>query len=396
MTDKFAKHIDPYIITVLIPLFVIFLSVYIHGVLGEYSDILSISLDKSRGKDPLYGIPYIDFRFEYPPVVAGAWGLASILTKILYFYDPVKLHMYILFFINGVFYLIYVHAIYDLYNHYVKSSRLGVILSIASPSMIYYLMYNWDIIATSFAILSYLYFFRGRYKTGGFLLALSVLAKIFTGVLVLSIIYLAYLLRYKDLDIDKKMAETLILFILIILIPTSFVMIYSPNSFEMFLRHHGEWYCENCFYIMFTQDLWDPFLRNLSKTLMIIMPLTVFLIVVSRGYRDDVYKKVLGSGFISLATLISFSYVYSPQMNIMIAPLYMILNIKEIFILLLGDIFNIMIMIFWFRTEIFTKIGLPSADPHVRESPIQWFAFIRIVLLWIIIISYLYRSYRKT
>jgi len=55
-----------------------------------------------------------------------------------------------------------------------------------------------------------------------------------------------------------------------------------------------------------------------------------------------------------------------------------------------------MIMIFWFRTEIFTRIGLPSADPHVRESPIQWFAFIRIVLLWIVIILYLYRSYRKT
>jgi hypothetical protein len=74
-------------------------------------------------------------------------------------------------------------------------------------------------------------------------------------------------------------------------------------------------------------------------------------------------------------------------MNIMISPLYIVLRGRKPYLLLLQDILNTIIMILWFHESIISGyLGIESRGPWHRESPIQWIAFTRIVLIWLIAI----------
>ncbi|MEZ0289664.1 MAG: hypothetical protein ABWJ42_01055 [Sulfolobales archaeon] len=368
------------IVILLLAVSTIFLSTFIHGVLLEYSDIYSILLDRSRG-DTVYGVPYVDFRFEYPPFVGFLWALSSYLTRIIQTQDPVKTHMYVLFVLNALFYALYVYTVVEL-SAYVRSGLVRILLSIASFSMVYYLMYNWDIVAISLALLSLLYLFRERYTISSIILSLSILTKLLTAPLYLSILYYSY-----KRGLLKEGVRGIIISLFIILGSISSLMIISPRFYEYFIEYHSNWYCENCFYILFTDNIWDPSLRIVSISLMLLSPLLVTLSIASGDCDRDLYLRSYSIGVLSTALMISFSYVYSPQMNIMIMPLYMILSRRTIPIMLASDLLNTLIMILWFRTDIFTSLGLSSPSPHFRTSPIQWIAFSRIILLWIVVFS---------
>ncbi len=392
--EAFNKKIS-FILTYLAPLIVITLSVYIHGVLREYSDIYSITLDRSRG-DTIYGIPYKDFKFEYPPFIGFMWGLSSVVTRLimsfLQSYDPAIIHIYVLFFINAFFYILYVSSIEALIKEFfnITSSSMKYFLSIGSFSMTYYLMYNWDIIALSLAMWSLVYLFRRRYYASSLLLGLSVLSKLFTGIFIISYIY--YIHRVEKDKAYHKAPATLLIFIGTILVGFSIFMLLFPKAFQDFVSHHATWYCENCFYILLTDDIWDPLWRSVSQALMIVLPLLVSIHILSREVGNDTYV-VMRCSLISIAALISVSYVYSPQMNILITPLFLITGFVDMIIMLVSDFLNMMIMILWFRSDLLSSfLGIQYSDPHFRTSPIQWIAFTRITLLWIVIILLLRRK----
>jgi uncharacterized membrane protein len=392
--NKYAS----FILTYLTPLLVIGSSVYIHGVLREYSDIYSITLDSSRG-DTIYGIPYRDFKFEYPPFIGFLWTISSLVTKLVinitHNYDPIIVHVYVLFFINAFFYILYVSAIEILVREYkINGSFTKILLSIASFSMIYYLMYNWDIVAISFAMWSLIYLFRRRYLMSSFILGLSVLSKIFTGIFVIP--YLYYIHKVEGSNARYKAPLMLLIFIETVLIGFSVFMLLFPKSFQDFISHHATWYCENCFYIMFVDNIWDPLWRSISQALMLSLPLLVTLYILMKDGSLEAEKKTLYASLVSLSSLISVSYVYSPQMNILITPLFLITRFSEILLLLLSDLLNTLIMVFWFRGEVFREyLGISYSDPHLRTSPIQWMAFTRIILLWIVIALFLRRINRS-
>ena len=392
--NKYAS----FILTYLIPLLVIGSSVYIHGVLREYSDIYSITLDSSRG-DTVYGIPYRDFKFEYPPFIGFLWTISSLVTKLViniaHNYDPIIIHIYVLFFINAFFYILYVSAIEILVREYkINGSFTKILLSIASFSMIYYLMYNWDIVAISLAMWSLIYLFRRRYLMSSFILGLSVLSKIFTVVFLIP--YLYYIHKIEGSNAKYKAPLMLLFFVETVLIGFSIFMLLFPKSFQDFISHHATWYCENCFYIVFVDNIWDPIWRSISQALMLSLPLLVTLYILVKDESHEVEKKTLYASLVSLSSLISVSYVYSPQMNILITPLFLITRFSEILLLLLSDLLNTLIMVFWFRGEVFREyLGISYSDPHLRTSPIQWMAFTRIILLWIVIVLLLRRINRS-
>ncbi|GAY26569.1 hypothetical protein ATG_17730 [Desulfurococcaceae archaeon AG1] len=53
--------------------------------------------------------------------------------------------------------------------------------------------------------------------------------------------------------------------------------------------------------------------------------------------------------------------------------------------MLIQDILNVMIMVLWFHEGVIASmIGIESRGPWFRESPIQWIAFVRIALIWVL------------
>jgi hypothetical protein len=92
-----------------------------------------------------------------------------------------------------------------------------------------------------------------------------------------------------------------------------------------------------------------------------------------------------------IPAVISVSYTYTPQMNVMIAPTYLLASGSLMFgLLALSDFLNMLIMVFLFRPDMLCRIlSIHSCPPSVwdPESPVQWIAFSRIVLLWVFLIG---------
>jgi hypothetical protein len=370
------------LIEIIIPGFIaILVSIIAHdpGFLGQYTDYMTIYF-----RDPgrvLNGLPYVDYEFEYTPPIALIWLLASraALLASQIGIDPFLAISRTVFSINVLFYILYIYAIY-------RISRISsypyppLALAILSPSIAYYLYYNWDIIASSLMVSGIYMLTRRRIHISAVLIGLGASIKIFPGVALI-----ATSLAMKCVEIRKRISF-LLLGVMIAGSPYVLLwLLYSPGV-EYIIRYHSNWYCENCFYVLFTDDIFDSALRTVSSIAMIAIPLIYVVSYLSRhGDLNRGAQAILGASLSPVALSISLSYVYSPQMNIMISPLYIVLRGRAIALLLAQDILNTLIMILWFHENtIASAIGIESRGPWHRESPIQWIAFLRILLLWIV------------
>lgn len=358
------------------------LSIYIHdpAFLGQYTDYMSIYF-----RDPykiVVGYPYIDYPFEYTPLIALQWTAASKMALYLFSqgHDPLTAITRAFYIINAAFYMLYLFAIY-LIAKKIDASKVSIALAVISPSMIYYLFYNWDISASALMAIGLLLMLKGRHYVASSLLGLAASIKIFPGIALLT----SVLAMHREGLGFKKIFITLAIGVSAASTPyIALLLLYTPALFYI-LNYHSNWYCENCFYVLFTSDIFDPHFRIASIVLMISIPLLYFMYI----YRHSFTVKHLSitASLISTSLSISFSYVYSPQMNIMISPLYIVLRGRKPYLLLLQDILNTIIMILWFYESIISgSLGIESRGPWHRESPIQWIAFTRIVLIWLIAI----------
>lgn len=375
------------LVGVIVPGFIsVLVSLVVHdpGFLGQYTDYMSLYF-----RDPgrvLTGLPYVDYGFEYTPPIALIWLLASRVALLASHIgiDPFLAISRTVFSINILFYILYIYAIYRI-SRIISSPYPPLALAILSPSIAYYLYYNWDIVASSLMAFGIYMLTRRRIHVSAILMGLASSVKIFPGVALI-----AMSLAMKSVEIRKRISF-LLLGVMMAGSPYLILwLLYSPGVMYI-VGYHSSWYCENCFYIMLTDDISDSTLREVSSIAMIAIPLIYAASYLSKhGDPSRGAQAILGASLPPVALSISLSYVYSPQMNIMISPLYIMLRGRALALLLAQDILNVLIMILWFwEGAIASAIGIESRGPWYRESPIQWIAFSRILLLWIILFSIL-------
>jgi len=369
-------------ILIIFSVITITLSIYIHdpAFLGQYTDYMSI-----YARDPhkiVVGYPYIDYPFEYTPLIALQWIAASKIALYLLSHglDSLAAITRAFYVINTAFYMLYMLAIYSIAKK-INASKASTALAVISPSMIYYLIYNWDISASALMAIGLLLMMKDRHYAASFFLGLAASVKIFP---VIALITYAIAMYREGLGF-KKTSVTFTIGVSAASTPYIALLLLYPSALFYILSYHSNWYCENCFYVLFTSDIFDPYFRIGSTVLMISIPLLYFLYIYRRGFA--VRRLSLTASLISTSLSISFSYVYSPQMNIMISPLYIVLRGRKPYILFLQDLLNTLIMILWFYESIISgSLGIESRGPWHRESPIQWIAFARITLIWLIAI----------
>ncbi|MEM4970011.1 MAG: hypothetical protein QXE01_02025 [Sulfolobales archaeon] len=358
------------------------MSIYIHDpiFLGQYTDYIAIYI-----RDPsktITGYPYLDYPFEYTPLIALQWMVASkiALYMLSHGFDPLSSITRAFYITNTIFYALYILAIYFIAQE-ANASRVSKALAIISPSMVYYLFYNWDISASALMAIGLFLLLRARYYMASFFLGLAASIKIFPGIAILT----SAIIMYREGLGLRKILIALAIGVSTALAPYIILLLVYAPAFFYIISYHSNWYCENCFYVLFTSDIFDPRFRMVSTALMISIPLLYSFYIFK--YSSITKHLSVMAPLISTSLSISFSYVYSPQMNIMISPLYIALRDKKTYLLLLQDILNTLIMILWFHeSTISGSLGIESRGPWHRESPIQWIAFTRILLLWIIAI----------
>ncbi|MEM1619688.1 MAG: hypothetical protein QXU52_02925 [Fervidicoccaceae archaeon] len=356
--------------------------------LAHYSDVVSLyyTIYSSperwfEGRQLNPGVPYFDYHFEYPPLVGLSWWLSTLAAEAWGgedLWSKVGVHFDINAALSSLFYALYVIAALSFYR-LIAADPLALGLALASPSMIYYLFYNWDIQATALATWSALLLLRGSELRSSLSLSFSALAKL------LPLTALPGLL----VDAYRRGGARAAARALHILSPLALVglvaLILCPRGLETFLEHHAHWYCENCFYVLAIGDLWDPMWRRASVILSIGVAGALGVYLASSLDERDA-RTPISLYFLPVAAFISLSYVYSPQMNILFSPLFLVLPRPLLYVALAQDALNASIMLLWPYNDSFCeRWGVGCNGPWTRESPIQWVAFARIALLWVVV-----------
>lgn len=328
---------------------------------------------KGEYKCPL---PYIDYHFEYPPVIGFLWYASTCVafsyTRILD--NAARLHYYI----QALFILVFTILCSITLSKISQRVSLGNLryLLLLSPTMVIYLVYNWDIIAITLALLGVLAFINKKYLLSGILLGASFSTKLLTA-------GIAYYFFTKLVITNRDWAKTaryLVGFILTGVIPFAALYILSPRGFMEMLQHHASWYCENCLYMVLVNDIWSPLHRKLSISIIASYVLLLTLLLTPRN--EDFSKSDLEYIFVYGSILVLFNYVFSPQMLIMVTPLAILVLKRELLVeYIIADISNALLIIAFFH-ELY--IG---GNPWTLGSLTQDFALARNILFLLILIQ---------
>ncbi|MEM4762489.1 MAG: hypothetical protein QXH78_00475, partial [Desulfurococcaceae archaeon] len=231
---------------------------------------------------------------------------------------------------------------------------------------------NWDIIAALFAVLGVWFFINRKYFKAGVSLGLSFSTKILTAGLIFY--FLVKLLTTNEGN-EHRLVKYLIGLTLTGIVPFMALYIITPQGFTDFINHHASWYCENCLYLPLSRNIYSDLNRRLYFSIgTCLMLITATLLAPWKNIelkQDTLYYLA------TIMTLIIFNYVFSPQMMLMITPFAILaLNKPFLYVYLLADFFNALIIILFFT----------EPNPWVFGSNTQYVAFARnIILLFLLV-----------
>ncbi len=349
-------------------------------------------------------IPYIDYKFEYPPIIGLIWYITTCIAfqmglpssyefnnYILYRDSIAQIHFNLQSLILITFFVLLHLYLLKIINDIGYDWR-KIFISILLPSTILYLTYNWDIICISFAIMGLYLYMRQRYILSGIFLGLSIATKLLTVAILAIILYeliQSYISRRSLLLFSQLFIITTIIFMGI---PYMILLLLTPIGFTDFIVHHATWYCENCIYMLVINDIFNPMNRTLYIAVLTIAMILIFSIPIKER------KLLLTCSFLAMVSIVLFNYVFTPQMWLLLTPLaiFIINDAKSLFLYLLGDIANFSIIITFFkdyeiRLWLSKFISIPiEQNPYVILSPVQWIATLRnisLLILWIYILS---------
>ena len=342
-------------------------------------------LEALRGGYRLCPVPYVDYKFEYPPLV-GLLFLASTCTGIMVSLPRVYSPEDYSELVNDVLLIHYrIQAIalslaflttILLTASLLKVYRVGLwraLLIPLLPSTTIYLIYNWDVLAALFLVASLYFYIRGDYRLSGFMAGLSVSTKLLTVVAGLS---LAATIALRD---RRGFSEYTLAFLLAGAGPYALLYLISPRGFVELVNHHAGWYCENCIYMLLVRDIWSP-LHRILAAFTIGFSVAVLLVASTRG--SGRLPELL---FASTATPIVLNYVFTPQMMLMITPVAVIaLKGPALLAYIVADAFNSLIIVSFFR-------DLANSNPWTLEGLTQKIALLRNIILLALLTTTLYK-----
>jgi len=336
--------------------------------INSYTDFLN-----SKYKCP---VPYIDYKFEYPPIIGVLWYASTCIGFTIG--NDVESAARINFYANSVvllvsFALIVVTLFRIRSEHSSLNGDVFRYVFIIAPSTILYLVYNWDVVAALFAVTGVLFFINKKYFEAGFLLGLSISTKILT-------VGLAFYFLVKLLSMEERSNHHIVKYVVGLILAglTPYLVLYivAPKGFIDFINHHASWYCENCLYLPLTKDIYSDLNRKLYFSIG-----TCFMFLLATllsPWRDIRIREESKYYLVSVMTLVIFNYVFSPQMLLMITPFaIMALSKPQIYMYLMADVFNALIILLFFN----------EPNPWTYGSNTQYAAFARnfvLLLIWII------------
>lgn len=352
--------------------------------------------------------PYIDYEFEYPPLIGLIWFISVNLATYIVLPDNyrsvvyresfdklITVHYMIHAIVNSLSLVIVTYTTVSMINKIRRKYSKYRCLFYLLPSVIVYLVYNWDILCSLFLILGLKNYLNRKWLYTGLFIGLSISTKILTFFIAMAL--LISLIKNRE-SLKNNIYYTAGLTIATA-VPFSIMYFTSPRGFHDFINHHAAWYCENCLYQLFTSNIFSPFHKILAAML-----ITIFVSLTLYLFYSSVLSNLLETSLVLVITTISLNYVFSPQMILLITPLALItLDKFKLLLYSTADFLNALIIILFFEDEKLriwlNNIGLSvkiEFNPWSITSIVQWIALARILLLLIIILHILISRLKNT
>jgi hypothetical protein len=324
-------------------------------------------------------LPYVDYMFEYPPVIGFFWTLTTCISfsiaqegGYIDVWESAQVHYVAQSLILLLFFVLAGIVLYEITNK-VSLDHGRAFLFVLLPSTVMYLVYNWDIIAVALA-LSALYMYTRRASfSAGVLLGLSVSTKILSvgiGVCMLT----EYMAKR-----EYRSAARFLAGMFLGLTPFLILFLLSPMGFQDFISYHAGWYCENCLYLPLLHDLWSPIPRLLYPIL--VLAIYSLLVASYASGRISSMSARLRALFSLQLAFVLFNYVFTPQMLILVSPFAVLaLNSFWLVLYIVSDALNAMII------PLFIVELESGGNPWLWRSQTQYIVALRNTILLIVLL----------
>lgn len=309
-------------------------------------------------------VPYIQEGFEYPPMAGLITYISSLIGggELIPYYNIFSIILFL-------FYMLLVLTVFKIMLEKNTPTYYLFIFLIFAPSTIFYLNYNFDIVFTSFTILSLTFFEKREYRLSALLFSAAMLTKL------VNVVLLPMLLLYLK---DRRDRLSYLFYALLpFAVVNIFLQMINPAFFKDTYFYHAEWGLENAWFVYLfpSRDSWDT-AKLFSAALMIYGLLKIYLSNVGNLY---------GKVFMLLSVFLLTNYVFTPQMVIIILPFLAIIG-QMFLAFYVMELSNVGIILTWFMEE----------DPLMPGTLPQNFALLRAAaLLGILIEAYLRASGKK-
>ena len=328
-----------------------------------YSDIVSVFQAQECVSTCHLQIPYVQTFIEYPVLVSMFIYVMGLLGSAL----PLPL-------VNGYYIASVVFLAIPsvlLVDETMKVARLvGVgerrVLRyvVVTPTFIFLLLANWYMIGVYFTMLGLRMFLEGRFTSSGILYGLSAASNMVSAAPAFGLLF-----SLKSTKEAVKFAGVIGLTFLVINAP--FILINSRLWIE-YWQFQSSWYIEGSWMLAFL-TLWSPLRHIVFPVLAISLLATILILAKTRRTGDP-----LTLAWLSTFAFFFSSYVFTPQMNLILLPFFALVPItKRYWEFLAFDVLTAAVIVVGFSQPL-QVIGITySVGQFAYSSPIQWMAIIR-------------------
>jgi hypothetical protein len=328
-----------------------------------YSDIVTIFQTRECGGACLT-IPYVNGFVEYPIVVSEFIYAMGAIAEI--FPGPILTNYYYLtaaFLAIPTFLLVReTLKIAEMRGH--PDKRVLKYL-VVTPTFLFIVLLNWYVIGVYFATLGLRKFLQGDSKMSGILFGLSAASNLVTAAPALGLFLAANGRR----DRADFLFSALACYCAINL---PFIVV-NPSLWFSFWQFHANWYIEGSWMLVFL-PIFSPLRHYVFPALF----LSLYAIITWISLKKT--KDTVTLAWLSTFAFLFSTYVFTPQMNLMLLPLFAATPIvRRYWEFLAFDVINSLFLV-WSYLQTLSIFGL-HLDVVAYLPPLSWFEIARSVWL---------------
>jgi len=377
-----------------------------------YSDInalyYTIFINKSKDRwfinpeNVTIPIPYVHYLFEYPPVIAYLFMISTnIASKIptnftvMRLFYPHAIPMLINYLIHAIVLLIAglicIRELILLAKKLGKEPETTCLLFITMPSFILFSTHNWDLLATAFMLYGLRKYLDNNITKALLSIGLAAATKIIPGVALIPI-----LLEELKTRNTKRILQTITIPTATVLTTLTPFLIMNPQGLVETWEYLTGYYAENSWLVWFFHFR-DPKLKTTSLILTLLTYAITTIILARKSSKLKREERIITGTTLYMGFFLAFSYIYTPQMNLLITPfLALTLPLIPIFIYLF-DITNAALMLIFFTYHVWTLLlNYQPLHPMQWPSPTIWLSTLKITILLLLITDILHQVITNT